>query len=107
MQAHVNSVTVSSILIATLTSLAVGCATGERTVQLADLSEPARATVTRVTADGSIESLLKEMERGRWVYDVEATVGGRHVEYTIADSNGEILGTETQMEYADLPESIQ
>ena len=34
-------------------------------------------------------------------------VGGRHVEYVIADSNGEVLGTENEIEVSQLPEPVR
>jgi hypothetical protein len=41
------------------------------------------------------------------VYDAEASVGGKHVEYLIADSTGEILGTETEIQFSQLPEPVR
>ena len=37
----------------------------------------------------------------------EATVGGKHVEYTIAEADGAILGTETSVEFSQLPEPVR
>ena len=74
---------------------------------LAQLSEPARATVNRVTAGGQVDKMTREVERGKTVYDVEATVGGKHMEYLIADSDGELLGTEVPIEFTELPEPVR
>lgn len=93
--------------------LVTGCAStekeakGEQRVSLSELSAPARATVERETAGGRIESIIKEMEKGRLVYDVEATVGGKHMEFVIADDDGSVLGIETQIEFAELPEPVK
>ena len=38
---------------------------------------------------------------------MEATVGGEHVEYLIADADGAILGTEVSIELAQLPEPVR
>ena len=63
-------------------------------VSLSQLSSPARATVQKLTAGGQID-------------DVEATVGGKHVEYTIAEADGAVLGTETSIEFSQLPEPVR
>lgn len=79
----------------------------EVSVTLAQLSEPARATVEKVTAGGKIEQLTKEVERGQTVYDVEATVEGKHLEFLIADADGAVLGTEVPIAYEDLPQAVR
>src|SRR5215831_12730657 len=73
-----------------------GCATGKKDVRVtvAELSPAARTTVERVTAGGTVDRIDKEIERGKLVYDVEATLGGRHLEFLIADADGAVLGTE-------------
>ncbi len=94
--------------------LAAGCASTkggsaekEGRVSIAELSGPARATAEKVTAGGQIEKIDKEVERGKLVYDVEATVGGKHVEFLIADADGAVLGTENSVEYSELPETVR
>jgi uncharacterized membrane protein YkoI len=76
-------------------------------VSLTQLSEPARATVEKVTAGGKIEQMTREVERGKTVYDVEAEVDGKHLEFLIADADGAVLGTEVPIEYGDLPEAVR
>ena len=94
-------------------SLGLGCllsscaSTPEQRVTLEQLSAPARATVEKVTVDGKVEKIDREIERGKVVYDVEATVAGKHVEFLIGDSNGEILGSETSIEYDSLPDAVR
>ena len=51
--------------------------------------------------------LTKEVEKGKVVYDVEATVGGKHVEFLIADADGAVLGTEVPIEFSELPEAVR
>ena len=94
-------------------SLALGClfiscaSTREQRVTLDQLSAPARVTVENSTAGGKVDKIDREIERGKVVYDVEATVAGKHLEFLIADSNGEILGTETSIEYDALPDAVR
>ena len=76
-------------------------------VSPAQLSEPARATVEKVTAGGKIEQMTKEVEKGKTVYDVEAVVDGKHLEFLIADADGAVLGTEVPIEYDELPEAVR
>lgn len=71
------------------------------------MSAPARATLTKVTAGGKVDKVTREVERGKTVYDVEATVGGKHMEYLISHDNGEVLGTEVPIEYSDLPAPVR
>ena len=88
--------------------LAAGCAsTKEQRVSLTQMSAPARATVEKETAGGKIDQIDKEVEKGKVVYDVEATVGGKHVEFLIADADGAVLGTETEIEFNQLPEPVR
>jgi uncharacterized membrane protein YkoI len=79
----------------------------EEKVALAQLSEPARAAVEKVTAGGKIEQMTKEVEKGKTVYDVEAEVGGKHVEFLIADADGAVLGTEVPIAFEELPEAVR
>jgi len=89
----------------------VGCASNksgkEVRVSLMELSPPARITLEKMTTGGTIDKIDREVERGKIVYDAEATVGGKHVEYLIADSNGELLGTENEIEFNQLPEAVR
>jgi uncharacterized membrane protein YkoI len=79
---------------------------GAQRVALAEMTAPARATAERLTSGGKIEKIDKETEDGREIYDVEANVGGKHVEYTIA-LDGSVLGTETAIEFAALPAPVR
>jgi uncharacterized membrane protein YkoI len=71
------------------------------------MSDPARMTMNKEVGNGRIEKVTKEVERGRKVYDVEANVNGRHMEYLIADSNGELLGTEAPIAWNELPAPVK
>jgi uncharacterized membrane protein YkoI len=103
------------ILALGLAGLAAGCASvqgkadkeGNSGVSLTQLSGPARETVKRLTAGGQIEKIDREVEKGKVIYDVEASVGGKHVEYSIADADGAVLGTETEIEISQLPEPVR
>jgi len=79
----------------------------EMTVSADQMSAPARATLNRLTAGGKVESITREVERDRVVYDVEATIAGKHMEYLIADSDGSVLGTEAPIEFSQLPEPVR
>ena len=94
-------------LMAGCASTKSGTAQKEVRVSLAELSAPARAAVEKVTAGGKVDQIDKEIERGKTVYDVEATVGGKHVEFLIADADGAVLGTEVPIEFNQLPEAVR
>jgi uncharacterized membrane protein YkoI len=101
---------VATVLTLAVASAGVGCkSTGEgkaTRVTVAELPEPARAAVNKLTVGGQIEKIDKEIEHGKVVYDVEATVGGKHVEYSIG-ADGAVLGTETSIEFSALPEPVR
>lgn len=83
-----------------LVTLMAGCASmRETTVTLAEMSEPARATATRETSGGKVDKITREVEHGKVVYDLEATVSGRHLEFLIDAADGKILGTEVPIEF--------
>ena len=71
------------------------------------MSAPARATANKETTGGHVDKITREVERGKTVYDVEATVGGKHMEYLIADADGTLLGTEVPIEFDQLPEPVR
>src|SRR5262245_60864403 len=79
----------------------------EQDVTLNQVSAPARAAIEKETAGGHLDKITREVERGKTVYDVEATVGGKHMEYLVADANGELLGTEVPIEFSQLPEPVR
>lgn len=105
---------VCPLLALAVAGFAAGCASDKQAsakkevrVSLADLSALALATVEKVTAGGKVDQIDKEVEKGKAVYDVEATVGGKHVEFLIADADGAVLGTETSIEFSQLPEAVR
>ena len=75
-------------------------------VELSDLAAPARAVVETLTAGGQIRKIDQEEQNGRIIYDVEATVGGRDVEYDVA-ADGTVLSSEQGVEYASLPDAVK
>jgi hypothetical protein len=79
----------------------------ETHVSVADMSAAARTTTERVTAGGTVTQVTREKERGRIVYDVEATIQGKHQEFLISDSDGEVLGTETSIEFSECPKPVR
>lgn len=116
MQIRISRSIVVFVMVVGLTALAVACASNkagrarkeEQTehISVVELTAPARAAVEKLTTGGKVEKIDKEVEKGRTVYDVEATVNGKHVEYVIA-TDGEIVGTETSVEFNELPEVIR
>jgi hypothetical protein len=99
------------IFISVVVSLGLaGCASTkeeEVAVALVDLPHTVRATVEKVTAGGQVESITREVERGQTVYDVEATVAGKHLEFVIAHADGSVVGTEVPVEFSELPEAVR
>jgi uncharacterized membrane protein YkoI len=73
---------------------------------LSQVPEPARATIVKLTTAGKIKKIEKAEENGKTVYDVEATVQGRDVEYDIA-ADGTVLTTEQSVPYASLPLAVR
>jgi uncharacterized membrane protein YkoI len=75
-------------------------------VTLAQVPEPARAVIEKQTAGGKIKSIEKEEVDGKVVYDVEATVQGRDVEYDIA-ADGTVLTSAQSVPYTSLPLAVR
>jgi uncharacterized membrane protein YkoI len=113
MQKLIPRMLIVSMCVAGLVGLAAGCcctksgAAKEVDVTLAAVSAPARATIEKETAGGRVDKITREVERGKTVYDVEATVGGKHMEYLVADATGELLGTEAPVEVSSVPQPVQ
>jgi hypothetical protein len=77
-----------------------------RTVTLADLPEPAKATVEKLMVGGKIKTIEQEEENGSPVFDVEGTVNGKDVEYDVA-ADGKVLSSEQRVPYESLPASVR
>lgn len=113
MENRIGRLTATLVLAVGVAALAPGCGTsgsGEGSsvsVSLEDLPDAARRTVQRLTAGGRIERIDKEVEDGRIVYDVEATIGGKHTEFLVADSDGSVLETETSVDFNQLPAPVR
>jgi uncharacterized membrane protein YkoI len=75
-------------------------------ISLAELTAPARTAAEKLTAGGTIEKIDKEMEKGKTVYDVEATINGKHMEYTVG-TDGALVGTETSIDSSELPDAVR
>ncbi len=98
---------INGTLVVLIATCLAACASPRASrVTTAELPAAVRATVDQAVAGGSVDKIDKETENGRIVYDVEATVAGKHVEYTIT-ADGKIVGTETSIPYGDLPESVR
>ncbi len=113
MQTRLRCFILIPLVAAAVAGFAAGCASSkggsqkEARVTIDQLSAPARATVEKVTAGGTVDQITREKEKGKIVYDVEATVGGRHLEFLIADADGTVLGTEVPVEFSELPEPVR
>ncbi len=75
-------------------------------VSLAEVAAPARATIEKQTAGGTIKSIEKEEQDGKVTYDVEATVQGKAVEFDVA-ADGTVLTNEQEVPYASLPPAVR
>ena len=71
-------------------------------VSLSEVPEPARAVIEKVTAGGKIKKIEKAEEGGKTIYDVEATMRDRDVEYDIA-ADGTILTSGQTVPYTSVP----
>lgn len=80
--------------------------TPDQQVSLSQIPSPARATIERLTAGGQIKKLEKEHEHGKVIYDVEATVKGKEVEYDVAE-DGTVLTSEESIAYDLLPAAVK
>lgn len=108
MQTRISRFIIALTLAAGVAGLAAGCASMRaKPVSVAQLPAAARATVEKVTAGGTVEQITREVEKGKVVYDLEATVGGKHLEFLIADADGAVLGTEVPIDYGELPEAVR
>jgi uncharacterized membrane protein YkoI len=106
----------ASVVVVSLVVVLCGCdclckrgekqETPAQAIALSDVPAPARATIEKLTADGTIRKLEKAEEGGQTVYDVEATVGGKDVEYDVA-ADGKIVTSEESVPFASLPAAVQ
>ncbi len=82
-----------------------GCSSSHK-VKLSQVSEPARAAIEKLTAGGEIKMIEKETSDGKTIYDVEATVNGKDMEYDIAE-DGKVLTSEESVLYDLLPAAVK
>ena len=114
MKTQITRLIVAVVMCLAVAGFAAGCSsTGkkgtkkEQDISADQMSAIARATMQKQARSGLIEKITKEVERGRTVYDVEANVDGRHMEYLIADDTGELLGTEVPIDYSKVPQPVR
>src|SRR6266545_7682005 len=115
MQSQINRLLFTCVLFAFFMSILAGCAcpfakkkeNKEVKVSTDQMSAPARATAQKLTANGQIEKLTREVERGKTVYDLEATVNGQHMEYLIDHESGDVVGTESPIAWSELPDPVK
>ena len=116
MQNRISRSIVTFLMAVGLTALAAACASNKAgtegkedavaRISVAEMTAPARAAVEKLTVGGKVEKIDKEVEKGKEIYDVEATVNGKHMEYAIA-TDGSVVGTETGISFGELPEAVQ
>ncbi len=75
-------------------------------VSLSDVPAPARATIDKLIAGGEIRKIEQEGTGNKAIYDVEATVQGKNVEYDVA-ADGRVLTSEESVPFASLPPAVQ
>ncbi len=75
-------------------------------VSLSQIPSPARTTIEELTAGGEIKKIEKEEQDGKVIYDVEAKVKGKDVEYDVA-SDGKVLTREESIAYDLLPAKVK
>jgi uncharacterized membrane protein YkoI len=75
-------------------------------VALSDVPEPARAIIEKLIAGGEIKKIEKEETGGTVIYDVEARVGDKDVEYDVA-SDGKVLTAEESVPYSSVPAAVR
>jgi uncharacterized membrane protein YkoI len=80
--------------------------TPAQSITLAQVPEPAQTAIKKLTATGKIKKIEKAEEDGKVVYDVEATVRGRDMEYDVA-ADGTVLTSEQSVPYASLPLAVR
>lgn len=101
-----------AVLVALLIVGIAGCAAKEKKeapaekVSLSQIPPPARAVIEKLTAGGQIKSIDKETQDGKAIYDVEAKVGDKDVEYDVAE-DGAILTNEESVAYDSLPAEVK
>jgi uncharacterized membrane protein YkoI len=78
----------------------------EPTLTVKDLPAAVRATVEKLTTGGQVTKIDKEDENGKVVYDIEATVKGKDMEFDIA-ADGKVLTSEESVDYASLPAAVR
>ena len=92
-------------LIAVLMLGISGC-NSVRKVTLSQVPLPARTTIEKLIAGGEIKMIEKETANGKTVYDVEAKVKDKDVEYDVA-SDGTILTSSESVPYDLLPAAVK
>jgi uncharacterized membrane protein YkoI len=78
----------------------------EPTLTVKDLPAAVRATVEKLTTGGKVTKIDKADENGKVVYDIEATVKDKDVEFDIA-ADGKVLTSEESVDYASLPAAVR
>jgi len=78
----------------------------EKSITMEDLPPAVRQTVEEQSKGATIRGLVKEVEGGRTVYEVEMKVDGRGKDVSIS-ATGAVLEVEEEVELASLPEAAR
>jgi uncharacterized membrane protein YkoI len=112
MQRRMTCVLVTAALFTILSGCSVfshhgeGEQAGGPALKLSDLPAPAQATIQKLIGAGEIRKLDKEEKGAAVIYDVEARVQGKDVEYDVA-SDGTVLTSEESVAFASLPAAVR
>lgn len=102
--------TASSRALVSCLALAAACCLwqtrAETSVAMRDLPKAARAAAERLIAGGTLNRIVLEMEEGGDAYSVEASIAGKHKEFTLA-ADGTLLAEEAELAFAELPEAVR
>ena len=90
-----------TILLVTAFSI-TGLLAAEKQIALKDLPPAVRVSVEANAAGAEIKSIVKEVEKGKTLYEVETLAAGKTRDLMI-DPNGHVISVEQEVDLASIP----
>jgi uncharacterized membrane protein YkoI len=79
---------------------------GDKEIPMKAVPNAVRMAAEKAIAGGSVKRVVLEKEEGRVAYNVEATTGGKTMEFTFA-SDGTLMAQEEYVDFAQLPAEVR
>ena len=96
----------TSIRIVAVTMIASLALQAESKVKLESLPQAVQTTIRNETRGGTLLAIVKEVENGKTLYEVESKKAGKTRDFMV-DTSGSVVSVEEETDMASVPQEVQ